>query len=267
MPSRSDGPDAALVDYEQWSERSGGPRDVLDRQYVVRDGEIVIVDESRPAGRGRNGGPDPPGGRGQGGRQSHVRHGQAAASRAGFLPSLRSPAGMTGTAAPAPASCARSTNAASSRCHQPPAHRQQLPTLVFGTARRKVAGDHRRPGSQHAAGRPVLIGTRSIDKSEHLSQLLTVRGIEHTLLNARHVPKRRRLSPRRPERQGDRRHEHGRPWHRHSPRRRGRELAACTLSAPNCTRPAIDRQLIGRCGRQGDPGTYRHSSPWTTKSC
>ena len=35
-------------------------------------------------------------------------------------------------------------------------------------------------------GRPVLVGTVSIEKSEHLSQLLTKRGIEHEVLNAKH---------------------------------------------------------------------------------
>src|SRR5262249_58963445 len=37
----------------------------------------------------------------------------------------------------------------------------------------------------HAQGRPILIGTRSVDKSEKLSQRLTAAGIPHQVLNAR----------------------------------------------------------------------------------
>ena len=39
----------------------------------------------------------------------------------------------------------------------------------------------------HAAGRPILIGTRSIDKSERLSDLLKQAKIDHRVLNARHI--------------------------------------------------------------------------------
>ena len=51
--------------------------------------------------------------------------------------------------------------------------------------------DDRRPErfNSDLAGRPVLVGTRSIDKSEHLSQLLAASGIEHAVLNARHIAK------------------------------------------------------------------------------
>ena len=45
-------------------------------------------------------------------------------------------------------------------------------------------------------GRPVLIGTRSVDKSEELSRRLTAAGIEHQVLNARQTSRRRRSSPR-----------------------------------------------------------------------
>jgi len=40
---------------------------------------------------------------------------------------------------------------------------------------------------QHLLNRPVLIGTRSIDKSEHLAELLVAKGMEPVILNARHV--------------------------------------------------------------------------------
>ena len=66
-----------------------------------------------------------------------------------------------------------------------PCIREQLPDRVFPTEDAKfeaVAEDVKR---LHAQGRPVLIGTRSVDKSEKLSQRLTAFGIDHQVLNAR----------------------------------------------------------------------------------
>ena len=40
--------------------------------------------------------------------------------------------------------------------------------------------------AKHEAGRPVLIGTNSVDKSEYLSKLLKQRGLTHAVLNAKH---------------------------------------------------------------------------------
>ena len=42
---------------------------------------------------------------------------------------------------------------------------------------------------QHKLGRPVLVGTVSIEKSEYLSSLLKQRGIRHNVLNAKHHEK------------------------------------------------------------------------------
>jgi preprotein translocase subunit SecA len=52
-----------------------------------------------------------------------------------------------------------------------------LPTRIFGTNDRKWQAIADEIFELHQQGRPVLIGTRSIDKSEHLSQLLSQRGI------------------------------------------------------------------------------------------
>ena len=58
---------------------------------------------------------------------------------------------------------------------------------MFGTADAKWVAVIDEICQLHAAGRPLLIGTRSIDKSEQLSQLLTDAGIEHQVLNANHI--------------------------------------------------------------------------------
>ena len=68
-----------------------------------------------------------------------------------------------------------------------PAIRRRLPDRVFGTSEAKWNAIANDVNELHATGRPVLIGTRSIDKSEHLSELLHARGIEHVILNANHI--------------------------------------------------------------------------------
>ena len=70
------------------------------------------------------------------------------------------------------------------------------------------------------AGRPVLVGTVSVEKSEILSEMLKRRGIKHEVLNAKfHEQEARDRRPGRPDRRRDDRHEHGRPRHRHPARR------------------------------------------------
>ncbi len=50
-------------------------------------------------------------------------------------------------------------------------------------------GRHRQVKECHAKGQPVLVGTVSIEKNEHLSYLLSREGIKHNLLNAKNHEK------------------------------------------------------------------------------
>jgi preprotein translocase subunit SecA len=235
----------------------------LDRQYVVRDGEIVIVDEfTGRLGEGR---------KWRAGIHQAVEAQEDvkitfATSQAAritvqdFFLRYNRLAGMTGTA---------STSARELRkiytcrvipvpTNRPPI-REKLSTLVFGTADDKWQAIIEDIVEQHQLGRPVLVGTRSIDKSEILSRLLAVRGIEHTVLNARHVEEEAEIVA--------------------AAGQRGKVMVATNMAGRGtdirlgegvtelgglhviCTElhesQRIDRQLIGRCGRQGDPGTYR----------
>ena len=111
----------------------------------------------------------------------------------------------------------------------------------------------------HALGRPVLIGTRSIDKSERLSQLLAAAGLQHTVLNARHIEKEAEIvagagqlgqitvSTNMAGRGTDIKLGEG-------VEQLGGLHVICTELHDSAR---IDRQLVGRCGRQGDPGTWR----------
>jgi preprotein translocase subunit SecA len=235
----------------------------LDRQYVVRDGEIVIVDEfTGRLGEGR---------KWRAGIHQAVEAQEDvkitfATSQAAritvqdFFLRYNRLSGMTGTARSSAGELRKIYT-----CHvipvptnRPPI-REQLPTLVYGTAEDKWQAIIDDIAAMNDLGRPVLVGTRTIDKSELLSRLLTERGVEHVVLNARHVAEEAEIVAAAGQqgkvtvatnmagrgtdiRLGEGVHELG-----------GLHVICTELHESQ----RIDRQLIGRCGRQGDPGTYR----------
>jgi preprotein translocase subunit SecA len=111
----------------------------------------------------------------------------------------------------------------------------------------------------HAIGRPVLIGTRSIDKSNILAEMLRNEGLEVQILNANEIEREAEIVAKAGQkglitvatnmagRGTDIKLED-------DVRALGGMMVICT-ELHDAAR--IDRQLIGRCGRQGDPGTYR----------
>jgi len=235
----------------------------LDRHYVVRDGEIVIVDEF--TGRLSEGRKWRDGIHqaieAKEGVKVTVATGQAArVTVQDFFLRFEKLGGMTGTAS----SSAREFHKIYKLRVVPvptnrPAIRQALPTLVFGHSEEKWAAIVEEVREMHAAGRPVLIGTRSIDKSEHLSRLLHAAGIEHQVLNARHVAEEAEIIGRAGLR--DKVTVSTNMAGRGTDIKLSPEIAELGGLHVICTEmhdsARIDRQLIGRCGRQGDPGTYR----------
>ena len=254
-----------LIDLYEYTERAiKVHRDFhLDRQYVVRDGEIVIVDEFT--------------GRLAEGRkwrdgihqaieakekvEVSVPTGQAARiTIQDLFLRYRFLSGMTGTAI---------TSAREFRkiYHTPvirvptnrPIRRQALRVCVFGTSEQKCTAIVEEIQQLHAAGRPVLIGTRSIDKSETLSRMLTAAGIEHCVLNANEIAKEADIVAQAGQR--------GKVTVATNMAGRGTdikleagvaELGGLQVIGTEMHDAArIDRQLYGRCGRQGDPGTFR----------
>jgi preprotein translocase subunit SecA len=108
------------------------------------------------------------------------------------------------------------------------------------------------------AGRPVLIGTRTVSASEQISAALQARGIDHVVLNARQDSDEAHLV----ERAG----EAGRVTVATNMAGRGTDILLAAgmaergglhviLTEYNESR-RVDRQLIGRCARQGDPGSF-----------
>ena len=140
-----------------------------------------------------------------------------------------------------------------------PTIRKRLPESVFGTAEEKWHAVVDEVCEQHKAGRPVLIGTRSIDKSEHLAALLKEKGIDIVVLNANHIADEAEIVARAGRR--------GKVTVSTNMAGRGTDikledgisesggLHVIVTEMHDAAR--IDRQLAGRCGRQGDPGTYR----------
>lgn len=66
-----------------------------------------------------------------------------------------------------------------------PIQRKDEPDFIFKTLKGKYKAVVEDIATQYKAGRPVLVGTTSIDKNEYLSRLLNQRGIPHELLNAK----------------------------------------------------------------------------------
>jgi preprotein translocase subunit SecA len=234
-----------------------------DRQYVVRDGKIVIIDEF--TGRAAEGRTWRDGlhqaVEAQADVEITVPSGHAARITIQDLfarwPHL---AGMTGTIATSARELARTYDVDVAVVPtNKPAIRERLPTVVCGDYRAKLERIVADVAETHAVGRPVLIGTRSIDKSEDLSRLLEEAGLRHVVLNARHIEKEAEIVAEAGQL--------GRITVSTNMAGRGtdiklgddvRELGGLHVICTELHDSArIDRQLIGRCGRQGDPGTWR----------
>ncbi len=236
---------------------------IRDQHYVVRGEEVVIIDEytGRP---------------GQGRRWSRGVH-EAVEAKEGLPIHLGGEhaaqvtvqeyaslyehlAGMTGTAW-ASAREFRSVyglQVVPVPTHRP-RHRVRLPDRVLGTSQARWQAVAEEVVQLHEQGRPVLVGTRSIDKSELLSELLSQRGIEHQVLNARHLAREAEIVAQAGQQ--------GRVTVATNMAGRGTDIALGpgvaelgglhVIVSELHESARIDRQLAGRCARQGDPGSYR----------
>jgi len=235
-----------------------------DRQYVVREGEVVIVDEftGRAAeGRKWRAGLHQAVEAAQDDVEVTAEAGQAARVTVQdyfhLYPHL---AGMTGTGITSAGELKkiyklRVVQIPTNR----PAIRKRLEDRVFGTEEEKWHAIVDEVVEVHATGRPVLIGTRTIDKSEIISRMLKQRGIEHEVLNANHIEEEAEIVAKAGRQ--------GRVTVSTNMAGRGtdiklgegvHELGGLHVIMTEMHDSArIDRQLVGRCGRQGDPGCYR----------
>jgi preprotein translocase subunit SecA len=164
-----------------------------DVEYVVKDGEVIIVDEF--TGRLM------PGRRWSDGLHQAVeakegvkieRENQTLATITfqNYFRMYKKLAGMTGTAETEAAEFGKIYNL---DVVVIPTNRQLLrienPDLVYRTEKEKYFASADEIQKLNEAGQPVLVGTTSIEKSERLSDLLKKKGIRHVVLNAKYHEK------------------------------------------------------------------------------
>lgn len=109
---------------------------------------------------------------------------------------------------------------------------------------------------KHKAGRPCLVGTVSVAKSERVAKLLMREGIPHNILNAKSRSRSGDHFRRRTKRCRYNCHKHGRSWNRHHPWCGVKDFGGLhVIATERHESRRIDNQLRGRAGRQGDPGS------------
>ena len=138
-----------------------------------------------------------------------------------------------------------------------PIVRKDMDDLVFRTAREKYSAVIEEVESLRAAGRPILVGTASVEVSELLSRLLNLKNISHNVLNAKQHA-----------READIVAEAGKAGNvtiATNMAGRGTDIklgegvkeagGLAILGTERHDSRRVDRQLRGRAGRQGDPGS------------
>ncbi len=141
-----------------------------------------------------------------------------------------------------------------------PLRRRGLTSQVYRHAHERWQAVVDRIGRSHAEGIPVLVGTRSVHASEHLSELLCAAGIEHRVLSARQDGEEADTVAR--AGQAGMVTVATNMAGRGTDIRLGVGVAAVgglhVIATERHEARRIDRQLYGRCGRQGDPGRYQY---------
>ncbi len=138
-----------------------------------------------------------------------------------------------------------------------PILREQWPDRVFPTEDAKFNAVVEEVRRLRGLGRSVLIGTRSVDKSEELSRRLKAAGIDHSVLNARQNEMEAQIIAMAGQ--------PGRVTIATNMAGRGTDIkphedvikagGLHVLGTERHESLRIDRQLLGRAGRQGDPGS------------
>ncbi|WP_293785880.1 preprotein translocase subunit SecA [uncultured Aeromicrobium sp.] len=161
-----------------------------DKDYVVIDGEVLIVDEHTGrllSGRRYNEGLHQAIEAKEGVRIREEYQTLATITLQNYFRLYDKLAGMTGTAMTEAAEFDKIYNlgVVPIRTNKP-VQRVDLPDLVYRTEEAKFNAVADDIAERHANGQPVLVGTTSVAKSERLSALLKQRNIPHRVLNAKH---------------------------------------------------------------------------------
>ena len=140
-----------------------------------------------------------------------------------------------------------------------PMVRKDMPDLIYRTRREKMQAIIQAIKELHATGQPVLVGTISIETSELISQLLKREGVPHSVLNAKHHAQEAEIVAQAGQA--------GKVTIATNMAGRGTDIklgegvvelgGLHILGTERHESRRIDNQLRGRSGRQGDPGSSR----------
>ncbi len=262
-----------------------------DKEYIVKDNQIIIVDEHT--------------GRLMPGRRFSEGLHQALEAKEGVPIQKRSKtmatislqnyfrmyqklAGMTGTAATEAEEFDKIYHLTTVVIPtNKPVIRRDYPDRVYKTTRAKFSAIVREVEELHQKGQPVLVGTRSIEMNQILSNLLKHKGIPHQVLNAKHHEQEAQIIaqagkpgsvtvatnmagrgvdivlggalPEKKKGQSEEEYLKSRAYQEWL-RRHQQVVEAGGLAVIGSERHEarrIDNQLRGRSGRQGDPGMSR----------
>jgi preprotein translocase subunit SecA len=232
-----------------------------DKDYIVRDGEVIIVDEftgRMMIGRRYSEGLHQAIEAKEGVRVRRQNVTLATITFQNYFRMYEKLAGMTGTAKTEAEEFRRiySLDVAVIPTNMPMV-RDDRGDLVFKNERGKFRAVIEDIKTQRERGRPVLVGTTSIETSERLSEALTREGIPHQVLNAKHHEREAAIIA-----------EAGRPQAvtiatnmagRGTDIKLGEGVQEAgglhIIGTERHEARRIDNQLRGRAGRQGDPGS------------
>lgn len=234
-----------------------------DVDYIVQDGKIIIIDENT--------------GRPQPGRRFSDGLHQAIEAKEGvsiqketqtyatitlqnYFRMYEKLAGMTGTATTEAAEFKQvyKLEVLEIPTHRP-TRRQDFNDEIYMTEREKYNAILKDVKEAHAAGRPLLIGTESVEISEKLSRIFKLNKLEHTVLNAKQNDREAEIIAHAGHR--------GAITIATNMAGRGTDIklepgvaeigGLYVMGTTRHQSRRTDRQLRGRCARQGDPGSSK----------
>ncbi|MBA2276415.1 MAG: preprotein translocase subunit SecA [Chloroflexia bacterium] len=235
----------------------------LDKDYIVRDGEVIIIDEftgRMMVGRRYSEGLHQAIEAKEGVRVRRQNVTMATITFQNYFRMYKKLAGMTGTAKTEAEEFLRIYNLPVVAIPtNMPMVRDDHPDLVFRSEDGKFSAVVDEIKEMRDAGRPVLVGTTSIERSEHLGNLLTRQGVEHHVLNAKQHEREATIVADAGQ--------SGAVTIATNMAGRGTDIQLGTgvadsgglhiIGTERHESRRIDNQLRGRAGRQGDPGSSR----------
>ncbi len=234
-----------------------------DRDYVVKDGQVIIVDEFTGRlmfGRRFSEGLHQAIEAKEGVKVERESQTLATVTFQNYFRMYKKLAGMTGTAKTEEQEFQKIYNLPVVVIPtNKPLIRVDYPDVIYKTKLAKYKAAANEIEECHKSGRPVLVGTTSIAQSEELSAMLKRRGIPHNVLNAKYHEKEAEIISHAGQ--------YGAVTIATNMAGRGTDITLGEgvpelgglhiIGTERHESRRIDNQLRGRCARQGDPGSSK----------